>query len=118
MVVDPKKGTVYLDPGDGTGLQSASFFPPEGHKTVVWSSPNIGVDNGYDRWFSGSIDEVAVYDWALSPAEIANLDLLRGVCWAELGQWARLQAIVARADAWPQTAHEPSRTRSPFSILP
>jgi hypothetical protein len=76
LVVDPKKGTVYLDPGDGTGLQSASFFPPEGHKTVVWSSPNIGVDNGYDRWFSGSIDEVAVYDWALSPAEIANLDLL------------------------------------------
>ncbi|MCX6924287.1 MAG: LamG domain-containing protein, partial [Verrucomicrobia bacterium] len=76
LVIDPKKGTVYLDPGDGTGLQTASFFPPEGHKTVVWSSPNIGVDNGYDRWFNGSIDEVAVYDWALSPAEIANLDLL------------------------------------------
>ena len=76
LVIDPTKGTVYLDKGDGTGLQSAVFTPPQGNKTVIWDSPNIGVDLGYDRWFNGSIDEVVVYDRALSPAEIANLDLL------------------------------------------
>ena len=74
LVIDPQKGTVYLDKGDGTGLQSASYYKP--NRTVNWSSPNIGVDLGYDRWFNGSIDEVIVYDRALSPAEIANLDLL------------------------------------------
>jgi len=29
---------------------------------------------GADRWFSGSIDDVAVYDRALSPKEVAELD--------------------------------------------
>jgi len=74
LVIDPTKGTVYLD--DGTGLQSAVYTPSQGNKTVVWDSPNIGVDLGYNRWFYGDIDEVAVYDRALTAAEIANLDLL------------------------------------------
>jgi hypothetical protein len=76
LVIDPTKGTVYLDKGDGAGLLSASFYPPQGNKTVTWDSPNIGVDTYGNRWFNGSIDEVAVYDRALSPAEIADLDLL------------------------------------------
>ena len=76
LVIDPVKGTVYLDKGDGTGLQSASYYPSAGNKTVPMDSPNIGVDFGYNRWFNGAIDEVVVYDRALSPAEIANLDLL------------------------------------------
>jgi len=75
LVIDPTKGTVYLDKGDGTGLQSA-VYTSQGNQTVIWDSPNIGVDSGYPRWFNGSIDEVVVYDRALSPAEIANLDLL------------------------------------------
>jgi hypothetical protein len=75
LVIDPTKGTVYLDKGDGTGLQSA-VYTSQGNQTVIWDSPNIGVDLGYPRWFNGSIDEVVVYDRALSPAEIANLDLL------------------------------------------
>jgi hypothetical protein len=75
LVIDPTKGTVYLDKGDGTGLQSA-VYTSQGNQTVIWDSPNIGVDFGYNRWFNGSIDEVVVYDRALSPAEIANLDLL------------------------------------------
>ena len=75
LVIDPTKGTVYLDKGDGTGLQSA-VYGSQGNQTVIWDSPNIGVDLGYNRWFNGSIDEVVVYDRALSPAEIANLDLL------------------------------------------
>jgi hypothetical protein len=74
LVIDPQKGTVYLDSGDGSGLQSASYFAF--NQTVIWDSPNIGVDLGYPRWFNGSIDEVVVYDRSLSPTEIANLDLL------------------------------------------
>jgi concanavalin A-like lectin/glucanase superfamily protein/Ig-like domain-containing protein len=74
LVIDPSKGTVYLD--SGSGLTNASFFPSEGNKTVIWDSPNIGVDLGYPRWFNGDIDEVVVYDRALSSSEIANLDLL------------------------------------------
>jgi hypothetical protein len=76
LVIDPQKGTVYLNSGDGSGLQSATYFPSQGNQTVIWDSPNIGVDLGYNRWFNGSIDEVVVYDRALSPAEIANLDYL------------------------------------------
>ena len=76
LMIEPTKGTVYLDSGDGSGLQSASFFPPEGNQTVVGSNPNIGVDPGYNRFFIGSIDEVVVYDRSLSPAEIANLAFL------------------------------------------
>ncbi|HEY5908981.1 MAG TPA: LamG-like jellyroll fold domain-containing protein [Verrucomicrobiae bacterium] len=74
LVIDPVKGTAYLD--DGTGLKSAVYSPKEGNKTVIWDAPFIGVDSGYNRFFNGSIDEVAVYNRALSPAEIANLDLL------------------------------------------
>ncbi|HNQ89229.1 MAG TPA: immunoglobulin domain-containing protein [Verrucomicrobiota bacterium] len=78
LVIEPAQGTVYLD--DGTGIRSATYLPSQGHKTVPWDSPNIGVDLGYDRWFYGGIDEVVVYDRALSPAEVANLDLL-GKSW-------------------------------------
>jgi hypothetical protein len=80
LVIDPSQGTVYLDDGTGTGLQSATYTPSQGNKTVPWDSPNIGVDLGYDRWFNGAIDEVVVYDRALSFAEIYNLDLL-GKSW-------------------------------------
>lgn len=80
LVVEPTQGTVYLDDSTGTGLQSAAFHPSQGNKTVVWDSPNIGVDLGYNRWFYGAIDEVVVYDRALAPAEIQNLALL-GKSW-------------------------------------
>lgn len=72
LVIDPQKGTIYLD--SGSGLQSSSYLAT--NQTVVWSNPNIGVDPGYNRFFNGSIDEVIVYDRSLSPAELANLDLL------------------------------------------
>jgi hypothetical protein len=75
LVIEPTVGTVYLD--SGSGLQSSSYSGA--NQTVVWSNPNIGVDPGYNRFFSGSIDEVVVYDRSLSPAEIANLDLLGSV---------------------------------------
>jgi hypothetical protein len=72
LVIEPTVGTVYLD--SGSGLQSASFSGA--NQTVAWTNPNIGVDPGYNRFFNGSIDEVIIYDRSLSPAEIANLELL------------------------------------------
>ena len=74
LVVEPTKGTLYLDDRSGSGLRSASYSAS--HQTQPFDSPNIGVDFGYTRWFDGGIDEVVVYDRALSPAEIANLALL------------------------------------------
>lgn len=74
LVIEPNQGTVYLE--DGAGLRSAVYTPSQGNRTVIWDSPNIGVDLGYNRWFNGAIDEVVVYDRALGLAEVANLALL------------------------------------------
>jgi hypothetical protein len=72
LVIEPTVGTVYLD--SGSGLQSSSYSGA--NQTVAWTNPNIGEDPGYTRYFDGSIDEVIIYDRSLSPAEIANLELL------------------------------------------
>lgn len=58
-------------------MKSASYNKP--NQMVIWDAPFIGLDSGYNRYFNGSIDEVAVYPRALTSAEIANLDLLGSV---------------------------------------
>jgi len=70
MVLDPAKATLYLD--DGSGLQSASHSTANTPKPFDGST-YVGQDPGYGRWFSGTLDEVAIYNRALAPGEIQNL---------------------------------------------
>ena len=71
LVVEPTRATIYL--GGSNGLASATNAIP--HIVEAWDGPaRIGDDDGY--WndnFPGRIDEVSVFNYALSPAQISNL---------------------------------------------
>lgn len=71
LTVAPTEAVLYL--GDKAGLQSwsqAGDYPVVPFDTVSW----IGSDRLVaDRYFDGLIDEVAVFDVALTPAQIANV---------------------------------------------
>jgi hypothetical protein len=75
LVITPDAGTLYLDDGTGGGLLSAthpgSYRPMQFNTTWIGQDPCCG-----GRCVGGGIDEVALYDHALSPAEIQNLDLM------------------------------------------
>ena len=67
IVVEPKLATMYLD--SGSGLQSASN--PTAHGTQSFIAPiHIGTDPLGNRIFGGLIDEIAIFDHALTRAEI------------------------------------------------
>jgi hypothetical protein len=71
LVVEPAQATMYLD--DGTGLQSS--VNAVNHDPTSFADPlRFGVDSpGGGRGYVGLLDEVAVYDGALSAAEVAAL---------------------------------------------
>ena len=71
LVIKPDVGTIYLD--DGSGMQSAEN--PVSHRPGLAGDPvRIGADSpGGGRGFVGAIDEVTIYDRALSASEIAAL---------------------------------------------
>ncbi len=71
LVVTPQSGTIYLD--SGSGLQSSENTVE--HAPASFADPlRIGVDSpDGGRGFKGIIDEVAVYDRALTQAEITAL---------------------------------------------
>jgi hypothetical protein len=72
LVVEPTQATIYLDNGTPPGIQSAVNALTHGSST--WSSVRLGADyptGGRD--FKGSMDDVAVYAYALSAAEIAAI---------------------------------------------
>jgi hypothetical protein len=64
MVVEPGKTILYMD--DGT-LQSA--VNPTTHISQAITSAHLGVDTSWN-YFKGSIDDVRIYDYSLSQAEI------------------------------------------------
>ena len=71
MIVEPNQGTLALD--TGTGLQFATnpelTHPVQGFPAVM----HFGTDPSGNRIFAGAIDEVAIYDRALSQEEITTL---------------------------------------------
>jgi hypothetical protein len=72
LVIEPAQATIYMD--DGTGLVSAVHTA--NHLSVPFSNPlRVGQDPQGTRYFSGKLDEVAVYGRALSVGEIGLLDL-------------------------------------------
>lgn len=70
LVVEPTQATLYLD--DGSGSWSAANYI--NHGTATWSGVRFGYDPGGPgaRYYKGSMDDVAVYAYALSADEIEN----------------------------------------------
>ena len=73
LVVEPTQGTMYLDAG--TGLQISVNTVAHGAANLDGTF-QLGQDGTASRLFKGMIDEVVIYDRALSTAEITAL---RGV---------------------------------------
>ena len=70
LVVEPTVGKIYLD--DGNGLQSAEN--PVTHSPEEFNGPfRFAADGNGSRFFRGSMDDIVIYDRALSAAEIAVL---------------------------------------------
>lgn len=72
LVVEPTLGTIYLDDGVNGLLSSENYV---NHGPATFADPlRIGVDSpGGGRGFVGTVDEVTVYDRALSYEEITAL---------------------------------------------
>ena len=69
LVVEPTQATLYLD--SGFGLQPA--VNTLAHGPAAWSGVRFGSDPYGGRDYKGSLDDVAVYAYALSPDEIENI---------------------------------------------
>lgn len=72
LVVEPHQATIHMAVEDGP-LQSA--VNPVGHAPEEWDGQAwLGRDpTGGPRWFNGRLDDVRVFDVALSPAAVAQL---------------------------------------------
>ncbi len=71
MVVTPTNGTVYVGT-PGVGLASNTTNAPQGTMTFN-ANLNIGQDSPGGGYYNGDIDEVALYNRPLTPAEIEGL---------------------------------------------
>ena len=71
VVIEPTKATLYLY--NTTAQLSATNAMP--HESEAWGGPaRIGGDpNNVNRTFNGDVDEVAVFNYALTPAQVLNL---------------------------------------------
>ena len=76
VVWTPSGQTFYLDNGDGSGLQAKTVggtVDPNTWKNVPFYIGRQG--SRTDRGWPGQIDELALFDRALTPAEVTNLHL-------------------------------------------
>ena len=69
LVVEPTQATLYLDSGSGLFSSANSLA----HGPATWSAVQFGSDPQGGRDYSGSMDDVAVYTYALAPDEIENI---------------------------------------------
>jgi hypothetical protein len=71
LVVEPSKATIYLY--NTNSLTSATNTIP--HTAEAWDGhAMIGYDGGFYNFnFPGRIDEVAVFNYAFTPAQVLNL---------------------------------------------
>ena len=71
LVVEANQATIYLDSGNGlvSAVNAGVVHTPE-----VFDAPlHFGTDPSGNRLFQGSLDEVAIFNHALSPAEVQAL---------------------------------------------
>jgi len=72
LVVTPADGTIYLDDGSGWGLQYAVNYVA--HAAEEFNGTlRLGADSDTTRFFRGTIDDVVIFDRALTEAEITAL---------------------------------------------
>jgi len=91
----------YLD-GVLTGTASDS-----GQNTTNTQGARIGADTSISRYFPGLIDDVAIYNRALSPPEIRLLATRRGIAYeldTYVTQWGSVAAAAAFQAAWGANA--------------
>jgi hypothetical protein len=73
VVIEPTKATLYL----GTSNTLSSAVNPIAHTSDSWGGGNAQIGgHGFspdNRIFNGSIDEVAVFNYAFTPAEVLSL---------------------------------------------
>ena len=72
LTIAPSQAVLYVG-GNGVLLSSTNAIP---HTSEFWDGPtSIGADtaSGFSRVFNGKIDEVTVYDYTLSQAQVASL---------------------------------------------
>src|SRR5690606_25720003 len=76
LVVEPTKATIYMNAGAGlvSATNEANHAPEEFDGTLCFGQDSLG-----SRFFNGTMDEVAIFDRALTPAEIGALDVLPSV---------------------------------------
>jgi hypothetical protein len=95
VVIEPDKATLYLYTPGGS-LQSATNVTA--HNNMSWGGSQanirIGCDNAVGTTFNGSIDEVAVFNRALSSTEIGRI--------AQAAPAVRIQPVGAQVElTWP-----------------
>ncbi len=70
LVVNSEGATMYMDP-DGTGLQSSVDSTTTNWPAQTIDAPiHLGTDPSGNRIYQGLLDEVAIFDHALTPADI------------------------------------------------
>lgn len=73
LVVEPTKATIYMNAGSGlvSATNVMNHAPEEFDGTLCLGQDALG-----SRFFNGTLDEVTIFNRALSPTEIAALDVL------------------------------------------
>ena len=72
LVIEPSQATFYLDKGDGNGLQSSVVAGT--HVPMPFNLPcYISRESRDMRYFKGPMDEVALFDRALSASDVLSL---------------------------------------------
>jgi hypothetical protein len=67
LAVSPSQAVIYMC--DGTNWSAATNCVS--HAVQAFAGPvRVGTDGGAGRWFNGSLDEVAIYDEALTEAQL------------------------------------------------
>jgi subtilisin-like proprotein convertase family protein len=70
LVVEPSKATIYMN--SGSGFQTAVNNAP--HAAALFGTTYIGWDPAQSgRHFEGAIDEVRIYNYSMSQAELQNV---------------------------------------------
>ena len=68
LVVEPGQATIYLYSGAGPMQTAVNAIP---HGPAAWAAAtHLGTDPSGNRIYHGLLDEVAVFNYALSPADI------------------------------------------------
>ena len=76
LVVEPAKATIFMNAGAGlvSATNDTSHAPEEFDGSLCFSQDTLG-----SRFFNGTMDEVAIFNRALTLAEIRGLDVLPSI---------------------------------------